>query len=839
MAHFTKPIRIALGLAPALAGFCLIGLSQQADGQSTIRVLRPIPSATPSPNPSPTPTPSASPSPAVRQVLAPRIITRNPALIAAMAPAEIKPPSEVKSQAPAESITLRSGSTRESLQGYPVKRIISADAVRANPRIQLRDTAINLDPVLRDPNALPNVAKRLRMQPDLVEVRSDTMDVMEIEPGLVVRNFIAYRIKPGACGDGVKRSSLARLGVRCMNRATDQSRAAAFANPRDPHYIADPGLRTRRIAEANDAAMREEADVNASLADLRKQLANPAQRSQLEQAIGAAEVARISALDDETLKDEIANSAENLMEQVMFVPSSDVADRRIKPKPLYFPMNFTQQTLFNKGMLGAIAAASAPEQTAQPTDKVLPSRVFLTGFTLGRAYEWRYRIQKTIAWCIAGCKKTYFAEAYAGFTYGFGLRFPIRLDTTYHHPGGKADKASLTANFTPIDGSAQDYASTGLANYQLFGGKEFVAEVTAYAGAGYKLPVIGSNSVRFDLGVDFTKDLPAPFTNGQFEPPAPGTTSKPLVKVFDQIDLIGGRASFGAFGAKVFPAIKAELKSDKLTLNLTDTRTGLKTELSKTGQSVDLSVDPKDQSSSFTIGDPVYNLGFQLTPGINPRLYIDLAAWSDSWDWQVWFPQMAVTLPPGGVDFACHEDTICNRNYRVSPTSLTDSEGSTSPFETQLIAQGNAFDIKWLPQCADESCKFGIKLVRLNAVLLGKQAAAANKNITIDQVQPNFAAAEAKAQGLVQESQLRLTQKASKGWVILYQAVWSKRCSDVQCIDEVTQLAEQMGQTAVALQQQQPDEGSLQIQGQAGKQFLPKFQAAIEASKARAAARGQ
>lgn len=853
------------------AALLVLAANTAADAQTAPVRLRPIilasPSASPSPEASPTPTPSPSPAPSATRAPvfvrpaamaspapppapapAPAPATLRPSILrpaavrAGPAATEIRPPAEARSTAPAHAVVLGSGTNREAIKSYPVRRVISGAAVRANPRIQLQGTSIDLTPVLRDSNALPNVASRLRSQPGLVEVRSETMEVVEIEPGLVVRNFLSYRIKPGACRDAAQRASLARAGARCLSRTTPEARTAAFSNPRDPRYVADPRQRANAIRRANADAAAAEAGIAADVATFRSQLASPAGRSALEAQYGSAEVARIAALDDEALKDEMANSAENEVEQVMFVPAQDLAQRRTQPAPFYLKGATFKPATINPAIFGAFGQSGA--STAQPTEKVLPSRVFLTGFTLGRGYEWRYRVQKTIAWCWAGCKKTYYAEVYAGFTYGFGLRFPIKLDATYRHPGGSnASQAMLTTKFEPINGNEADYASTGLAGSQLFGGKEFVAEITAYAGANYKLPVIGSDGTKFELGLDFTKDLPAPFTNGQFTPPAPGTTSAPLIKVFDQFDLIGGRASFGAFGAKVFPALKVELKSDALSLTLTDTRTGEKTQLTKSGQQAALSVDPKDQSSSFTIGDPVYNLGFQMTPGINPRLYIDLAVWGDTWDWPVWFPQLGITLPAGGKDFACHEDTVCNRNYRVSPTMLADNAGDLNPFESELSSWGVAFDKEWLSQCADETCKFGIKLVRLNAVLLGKQVnnaakEAGAKQITMADLQPQFNAANVKAKGLVQESQLRLTQKASKGWVILYTAVWSKRCSDVPCIDEVTQLAEQMGQTAVSLQQQQPDEGSLQIQGQAGKLFLPKFQAAIDASKARAAAKG-
>ncbi len=29
----------------------------------------------------------------------------------------------------------------------------------------------------------------------------------------------------------------------------------------------------------------------------------------------------------------------------------------------------------------------------------------------------------------------------------------------------------------------------------------------------------------------------------------------------------------------------------------------------------------------------------------------------------MWFPAIAVTLPPGGIDFSCHAGTVCKRDY--------------------------------------------------------------------------------------------------------------------------------------------------------------------------------
>jgi hypothetical protein len=38
----------------------------------------------------------------------------------------------------------------------------------------------------------------------------------------------------------------------------------------------------------------------------------------------------------------------------------------------------------------------------------------------------------------------------------------------------------------------------------------------------------------------------------------------------------------------------------------------------------------------------------------------------------VWFPAVAVTLPPGGIDFSCHAGTICKRDYVYTAAASTD-----------------------------------------------------------------------------------------------------------------------------------------------------------------------
>jgi hypothetical protein len=752
-------------------------------------------------------------------------IVTGPCAAASAAPEasrEITPPKEVRAQLPSSVIAIRPGASSETLKKLTVKREIGLQSVRSNSLVKLRSTNVDFKPMLDNPLALFNVAQKLREKPQLATVQADETRIFEVGQGLIVRSLLSYQIKLGVCNDASKRKQLAASGIQCAKRVDSKARAAAFANPDDPHYIASVADRAKAIASAEAHAAEVSASIDSDIANLRARFADPAQKAELVAQIGAAEVARLQGLNDDALKTEMVNSGEVTIEEVMFVPAADRLDN-------------ARNRSGSKAKLPVITSTKKDLQTA----------IFLTGFTLGRNYEWRQRVEKSIKWCVLGCKKTYYAEVYAGFDYGFGLRFPIKLDGTYQHRDDAGTKsATVRVDYAPFNGSTQDYAAAGLPADKLFDGKEIVAQFGAYAGFGYKIPFYGSLNLKAEVGEDFTKGFDAPFTGGQFTPPLPGAPAMPpLVKTFTDVDLIAGRANFGVVGAKVFPAVKAELLSDSLTFTLRDNVLGKDITIASSGQVVNLGIEANDQTSSFTIGDPVYDLSFLVTPGLLGRIFIDISVWSHSWDWPVWFPQLAVKLPPDGVKFQCHEDTVCSRNYLYSPTGAIETAGAkageNTPFHAELAQWSKAFDEKWLPQCLDKKCKTGIKLVRVNAELEAKQKYdAAPKATTSASIKPVLDKAETSAATLIQESKDRkankeATKKAGTGWVLIYKAVWLPKCADQLCRTNVTALIDQMPAAAEEKQKQYPDEDSLHVQAMVGKDFAPKLQKEVDDSKAR------
>lgn len=602
------------------------------------------------------------------------------------------PPELSRASIPERAVVLRADNQAQLLRALPAQRRLDQRQLRAQPVIQLRQGEANLRPVLDNPVSPINIATRLRDRPQLARVKADTIELAEIPQGIVVRQFVAYQIALGACTSAASRRSLEAQGVECFQPAAPEVRTRELADPQSARFIADPGQRAQAAARIGQEIAAQQAEIDADLAQFRAQLANPRQRAEMEAKVGAAEVARLAGLDHRALEAELLNNADIEIEEVMFVPNVE-------------PERFQFQSRQDFGTVGRAATIAELDRVARdeegdettpapaargPTDLRGPARrpqgmtdlaaapqldvsedigiethAYLTGFTLGRQNEWSRRVSITVYWCLVGCKRTYYVEPYAGFSYGFGLRFPLRVAGTYRyrHQNGQ-ERAWIVPTFSTFDGNAAEYGAMGVPSSKRFNGQELVAEAQAYAGLLFKLPAGRTGDIGFSVGVDVTDRLPQPYRNGQFKPPSPGQNTPPIVRTITEVDLIGGRANFHVVGARVHPAVKFELTSNGIRFRLRDHVADTSTWMDASGEAYPLAVN-KHRFSRFTISDPVYNLAFLMTPGIEGRVFVDIAVWSQTWKWPVWFPQLAVQLPPGGADFACHAQTRCSHLHQM------------------------------------------------------------------------------------------------------------------------------------------------------------------------------
>lgn len=922
-----------------------------------IRVFRPVPTATPTPAPTapvrigqpggvpaatgrPSATPPAAQSPirtlrpttpAVPPVIQPGVIGAAVGQTASANDLKRFTPTDVGVvKAPADTVTLR---TRYSdlVKAVPVLNQWTLQNVKLDPKIKLGSAKLNLTPVLTRKGALPVVAQALQTRPGLGRVNLQDVEVSLIgrpgskEPrGLVLRTFLNYEIAPGACADA-RRGQIEQIGLRCASRYSNSPAAidSRYATKGDVHYVADPVARQQAVNRALADSTRQAAEIAAEVTNFRASLANPATKAAVEAQFGAAQLQKLVAMPDEDLAGELINASEQKVEQTLYVPFTDKLD------------TINYQTFV--AAMNAMAAVKAEPQKVV-TDTPIKPTMFLTGFTLGRRYEWSQQVETTIKWCVVGCKKHYYVRAYAWFEYGFGLRFPIKLTGNYHYEAvGSSKTATFTPDFFPVNGNPDDYTAAGLEKAKLFDGAELVARAGVGAGFSAHIPIYPDPpSIDFEISEDFTKYLPAPLTNGQFTPPAAGTSTAPARFVFDQFDILGGRLNFGILGAQVFPVIEIRLQSESLSFDFhDDIKNTPVVPIVRTSTNpvppIPVAIDANG-ASSFTLSNPVYNLSALLTPGINPRLFLDLGVWGNTWDFPIMFPELSIEIPKGGVNFACHEGTTCKRQFQfatvggktltgagaqqlgaiaadienwpgafvakwqprcadngcviavqqaageavdVMSTKLNatdpdspaqvgalkdvvtkakrhaDGLAAASITIADIEAWGPKFDAKWQPQCVDDTCTFGMKLVRVGSVLAQKQqfggsnfdgviwapaiiggaAADIPDSGTIGTIRRD---AEKTAATLVKESLIRKAAQAQAGIAALAQAIWIKKCKDADCVAEITGLTNKMTPRAKEVAAQNPTLSPNQVIGIVGKEFTPQFQAAVDRSAVRA-----
>ena len=714
------------------------------------------------------------------------------------------------------AVVLKPGTQGQVVSKLPVVRTLDIAQLTASPIMTLGGTTFNFSPMLDNPKSLPNITNNLLAMPNLVEVHpaKAPMTAYQIKQGVVVNSTLSYTLKPGACSTAANRAAIQKAGIACFTYRNPSSQEAAFSNPAAVEYIADPALRSSAIADArvrSDAVM---GDIQSGVTEFRAMLADPVQRAELTQTLGAAEVARLESLDDTALAGELVNMQEVQIEETGFIPMF----QSISPDQAMFDAA-KKSWAARMQKLAAADAQLAP--STQPTSYQIGDTVFLTGFTLSNASEWRKGISTTIKWCFVGCKRTYYVEAWAGFHYEFGLRFPMKLSGEYKYNGSTAE---LLPNLTMFDGNADDYRKAGLPEAKVFNGKEFVAGFGFNAGFAANLPfhpLIKPPELGFDIDLTALKEFP--FKGGNVAPPNPNDPGPTGDIFFRDVDLLNNTANLGFVAIKVHPGLRVTLTSDRMGLTLNGTKFDNET------PSIALPMG-KAQVSSFKIADPTYNIKFSLTPGLEARLSINLAVWGTSFEWPIWLSAATITMPAGGIDFSCHEGTVCSRQFNLSPT------GAVSQFQTELKAWGVDYDARWLKHCVDETCRTSVKIKRYDTIEWGIEQELANPDITMGSIKGTLTDADNAAVKYNQASVARKAQassdtSAAMGLVAI--AFYTPQCLDSICVDAVAALAAQMGPRAAEITLYQRHLDPTEINKMVNKEFSPKFTAEVDASKQR------
>ena len=520
----------------------------------------------------------------------------------------------------------------------------------------------------------------IRQVPNLATINTTNTEIAELNNGLIIRSKLSFTVKLGACKS--QKSRLTNAGVDCGNRKNLSQSIRLISERTSPQYISNRALRNKAINNLKQSRTEILQDAKKARAALK----NP----EVIRSLGKATVQRLSQLSDEELALEVINASEQVIEERIFIPKADNFRGLSKIRRLQ-GNTLNNLIIPKRGTIspGAIQQITAANQRTNGNTPRSASRedIFLTGFTFGKQYEWRKKWSKSIKWCWLGCKKTYYVEPYANFRYGLGLRFPIEAKLAFT---GAGNSASVEPSFRAIDASRSQYRQTGLGNNQLFDGQELVAEMGASAGVNMKLPFVGTYKPSYTLAdIDFTDRLQPPFRGGHFSPPSPGNPLPVMPQIFlRDIDLLGGYADYGVAWAKLHPGIKAELTSNNLRFKLKDNLNN-RIHSVRSGDEKQLTV--RNGKSSVTLYNPEYNIAFTITPGVQYNVGVDFGVWGKTWRDEIWIPQLAISLPPGGAKFTCHANTQCSRTYEfnVARGSASTDRPSTSNSGSNSGTSGN------------------------------------------------------------------------------------------------------------------------------------------------------
>ena len=388
---------------------------------------------------------------------------------------------------------------------------------------------INISGYELNPNSIKLLNRSLRRKiqsikglNNLATLKSANSEVLELNKGLIIQSKLSYSLKPGACA--TYKSKLSRAGIQCGSKEDLKSSIASLSRRGSPNYISNTNKRRFAIKNLENSQLeilKETKKARAALED-----------PEVISTLGAATVKRLKKMSDEDLAVEVLNTADQVIEETVFIPKAESFKNLRKVGTLQGNSlrNITKN--LSKQKITKLPKYKIPKKIANPAPVDRSSTkedIFLTGFTFGKQYEWRKKWTKSVKWCWTGCKRTYYVEPYATFGYGLGLRFPVKANLSFNSDG---TRAKVTPTFTPINANSGQYRQTGMRQNQVFNGQELVAEMSARAGLTMKLPFVGRKCMSRGYDRDLTDNLPAPFRNGHFTSPSPGRPLPTAAPVF-------------------------------------------------------------------------------------------------------------------------------------------------------------------------------------------------------------------------------------------------------------------------------------------------------------------
>ena len=521
---------------------------------------------------------------------------------------------------------------------------------------------INLAPFINNPNSLTSLSSSLNRiaVPGTISSKAEILRSPN-NGGIAIVEEISFQPKPSAC----KSTQTKAARDFCFTKKSKRKKGGTNSST--------SSLTLSRLSKNLKINLNKKA--NGSNANLPSWAKNASPQA----------IASLSQASESELTKLMLDNAQIRISNTLYLFPSKSATQTLKKLELIQKdrNNSTQRTTNN---------GNTSTQTRSGTYQIGPN-IFLTGFTYADSFFWSKTFEYNLDY---GAGSTLMRiTPYTEFSYGLGLRFPVQIEGQYTYNTSNKRQANIQISANPINGSYQQYQSTGLSGDLLFGGREIVAEIAADAGIEYQLPA-GNGRIRppgMPFRLDFTEHLPSAFkTNriaGDFAPP---NLQRPLSGIAEApIDLLAGKGDYTAgdygFDFEVKPALKINLNNSELGFTLQDLKnnSSQQVRLRNNNQSTkSIRVDSRGRSK-FKIKDPYYELTLNLTPGIRLKGSVDVGAWEKRMNEFIPFPALAIKIPSDGLQFDCHKGTICGRTYTVN--NRTGGTGSTADQAEKIIRQ--------------------------------------------------------------------------------------------------------------------------------------------------------
>ena len=146
------------------------------------------------------------------------------------------------------------------------------------------------------------------------------------------------------------------------------------------------------------------------------------------------------------------------------------------------------------------------------------------------------------------------------------------------------------------------------------------------------------------------------------------------------------------------------------------------------------------------------------------------------------------------VDLICNDGTACQFKPGKPPNCT--SPAQKAAVEAKKQAQNNLdfatqpqhwaaqFESKWIPQCLDDQCKFGVRFVKNGILATAQQRHAADPDYPWALMGLDLDKADKQAQQMVADSQARNAQAfvtSPQQWGAAFEARWLPKCPDDPC----------------------------------------------------------